>query len=481
MSAGIIPIQQTLLAGREMSRITDRELKNLKDGQSLAESLGKGRGAMVFRKVGHTTTAYYRYWKGKKSIFIKMGIYKAPRIKAAGFTLEQLRSKAIAMASTRQQIAPQDLKEYLAQQEAERQQVADEKKRAEEIKACKGTFEDLINTYCNSLYQRGRTSAPQVTKALTKNVITAFPELAKKKASDVTTDDIIKILRAVLERGNTTNYNRIRSYIKTAFKDGMRADSDPRHLSADGKRFSIPFNPMGAIPRHADFERVRKRRLSDDEIRQAWTDITNGQPGGFSPLYGLLIKFCFCLYGNRPKQLSRCLWEDVDFEQWTITFIDRKGKGAEPKTRVMPLTQRAEAILREAQKYSGDNPGPFYIRQKTPIATENLSRFVQLYNNWLEEQAREQNKPLPERWTAKDIRRTATRLFTDCDIGKEKRYLLQSREDGSIESKHYDHDDRIPAKSYTAEIYNDYLGQILTNTVPKKIVNIAQYRQEMNG
>ena len=432
---------------------------------------------MVFRKVAQTTTAYYRYWKGKKSIFIKMGFYKATRTKAAGFTLEQLRSKALDMASLRQQIAPQDLKEHLAQQEAERQQVADEKKQQADLEACKGTFEDLINTYSKSLYRRDRTSAPQVTTALKTNVMTAFPELAKKRASDVTTDDIIKILRAVLERGNTTNYNRIRSYLKTAFKEGMHADNDPRHLSADGKRFGIPFNPVDAVPRHPDLEQVRKRVLSNDEIRQAWFDMPKGRLG-FSPLYGLLIKLCFCLYGNRPSQLSRCLWEDVDFEQWTITFIDRKGRDA--KTRVMPLTQRAVEILREAQTYSGNNPGPFYIKQKKPFTAANLSVFVQAYHDWLEEQASEEERP-PVRWTAKDIRRTATRLFTDCRIPQEQRFLLQSRSDGSIESKHYDHDDRIPEKRETAEIYDHYLGQILTNTVPKKVVRIEQYRQEMNG
>ena len=85
------------------------------------------------------------------------------------------------------------------------------------------------------------------------------------------------------------------------------------------------------------------------------------------------------------------------------------------------------------------------------------------------------------RWTAKDIRRTATRLFTDCRIPQERRFLLQSRSDGSIESKHYDHDDRLPEKSDTAEIYDKYLGQILTNTVPKNVVRIEQYRQEMSG
>ena len=460
-----------------MEKLTDFEIKSLSEDEYKTLSLGRSNGALMIRKRGKTYQAFYRYWRGSSKAMIPLGRYKPARTKTAGFTLEQLRTKALAMATTRKEIAPQDLKEYLEQQEAERQQEADEKKRQAEIEACKGSFEDLINTYSASLYRNGRSSARDVTTALTTNVITAFPQLAKKKACDVNTDDIIKILRAILERGNTTNYNRIRGYIKTAFTEGMKADNDPRHLSADGKRFNIPFNPVDAIPRHADFEQVRKRVLSNDEIRQAWEGITKGRPG-YSPLYGLLIKLCFCLYGNRPKQLSRCLWEDVNFEQRTLTFIDRKGKGAKAKTRVIPLTKQAEEILREAQQYSGDNPGAFYIGQKTPIEVRNLSRFVQSFNDWLEEQAREQQQPLPERWTAKDIRRTATRLFTDCRIPKEQRFLLQSREDGSIESKHYDHDDRLPEKRDTAKIYDNYLNKIITGTVPAKLIDIEQYRQE---
>lgn len=457
-------------------KITDPDLKNWTTDKGKVESLGKSLGALVFRKKGTVIAGYYRYWKGKKSIFIKLGNYKPPRTKASGFSLKEIRAKATELATLRQQITLQDLKDYLDQQEADRQQQAEEKKRQEEIEASKGSFEDLIKTYSASLYRRNATSAQDVTTALTTNVIKAYPGIAKKKAADVTTDDIIKILRKVLDRGNTTNYNRIRGYIQTAFNEGMKSDNDPRHLSEQGKQFSIPFNPVSAIPRNADFENIRDRVLEDEEIRNAWQGINNGRPG-YSPLYWLLIKLCFCLYGNRPKQLSRCLWSDVNFQQKTLTFIDRKGKGAKAKKRVIPLTARAESLFREIQLYSGTNPGPFYIRNKVPISERNLSRFVKEYNDWLQQQAKDKGEPLPERWTAKDIRGTATRLFTDCRIPREQRYLLQSREDGSIESKHYDHDDRLPEKRDAARIYDKYLEQIISDTVPDKLVDLEQYRQ----
>ncbi len=105
-----------------MSQLKDTDIKNMKPGgKTKVESLGKSRGALVFRKVVDTTTGYYRYWKGSQSVFIKLGIYKATS-KSAGFTLAELRKKALDKAATRQHVAPQDLKEYLEQQERERQQ-----------------------------------------------------------------------------------------------------------------------------------------------------------------------------------------------------------------------------------------------------------------------------------------------------------------------------------------------------------------------
>lgn len=76
---------------------------------------------------------------------------------------------------------------------------------------------------------------------------------------------------------------------------------------------------------------------------------------------------------------------------------------------------------------------------------------------------------------------TSVRLFTDCRVLKEHRYLLQSRQDGSAESRHYDHDDRLPEKRDVAEIYDDYLGKIIDDKigqVENKVIDINLYREK---
>ena len=457
-------------------KITDPDLRNLTPGKSKVESLGKSLGAMVFRHKGKVTSGYYRYWKGKQSIFIKLGTYKPPRTKVAGFTLKEIREKANELATLRQQISPQDLKEYLSQQEEDRQQQVEEKKQQEAIEASKGTFEDLLNAYVANLYRLGRSSARQTETSLKRTVKKPYPDMLKVKANKIVVDDIIKIIRRMISSGVTTQSNRVRSYLHAAFEYGLRADNDPMQQEEHGKRFYLHFNPVHAVPRQAQFERIRDRVLSNDEIRFYWLHFEKGRPT-HSKLYGLLIRFMISAFGNRPEQLNHCLWSDFDFNNRTLVFFDSKGKSARKKKRIIPLTSRAIDILEQARQYSGNNPGPFYIGKKSPIDIGNFCTYVQYYNDWLEQQARDKGEPVPERWTAKDIRGTATRLFTDCRVPKEQRYLLQSREDNSIESKHYDHDDRLPEKRDVARIYDNYLGQILSDTVPDKLVDLEQYRQ----
>ena len=466
-----------------MSRITEAEIKNLKDvkeGESLTESLGKGRGAMVFRKVANTTTGYFRYWKGKQSIFIKLGTYKAPRIKAAGFTLEQLRAKALDMAAIRQQIAPQDLKEYLEDQEQARERATQERRRLEEIAATQGSLEDLCNSYLADMERKERKSVKVVHGALELYCLKPFPELAHTKAREITPEDIVAIIRRMMDQGITTTSNRLRSYLMAAFNYGMQADHNPRQMTEHGKRFNIDFNPVAAIPRQADYERVRDRRLNNAEIRDMWENIEKGKPE-WSPVYGLLVRFCLACYGNRPEQLNDVKWTDIDFRRKTLRFIDSKGKNAIPRKRSIPLSPLALDLLEQARLISGEYQWPFSTSGKAPIRTDNVATFVRAYNQWRKKKAIEEEKPEPEIWTAKDLRTTATSLLTRLRVPKEQRYLLQSREDGSIESKHYDHDDRIPEKRDAAKTYDNYLKKIITGTVPAKLVDIGQYRQEKGG
>ena len=77
----------------------------------------------------------------------------------------------------------------------------------------------------------------------------------------------------------------------------------------------------------------------------------------------------------------------------------------------------------------------------------------------------------------KDFRRTAVGIMTDARIIRESRYLLQSRTDGSVESRHYDVSDRMDEKREAAAKYDAMLETILNgetrarDCTPDQVIN----------
>ena len=469
-----------------MSKISDAELKALSEGE-LRESLGRSRGTLLFKKAGTTTTGYYCYLHQRKRRLVKLGTYRSGRTKTSGFSLQELRDKALDLSRTRQEIAPADLKEHLEELEQERQREQQRRRQKKLLEASFGTLDDLFDSYVLSLKRREAHTSRQVESMYQCYCQKPFPHLGRMKARDITPDDIVLIIRRMIQKGITSTSNRMRSFLHAAFAHGLKSDHDPRQLVEHGKRFNLSFNPVSAVPRQADFERVRERRLDDDEIKRMWKDVDKGKPKA-SPLYGLLLRFCLACYGNRPEQLARITWEDIDYRQRTLTFIDRKGKNARPKKRVIPLSKIALEILEKVQVIADERKlcyddtdkkcqWPFSITGKSPISIPNLSHFVQAYNFWLKEQGFVDEDY--ETWTAKDLRTTGTSLLVRLRIYKEQRYLLQSREDGSIESKHYDHDDRLSEKREAARVYTEELERIIEGREAETLVDMEEYRQNL--
>ncbi|CAM3467727.1 tyrosine-type recombinase/integrase [Parendozoicomonas haliclonae] len=423
------------------------------------------------RRASGSIEAYYRYTYEKRDCLIKIGKYKQSK-NGAGYSLAECRSKAAELATLRRECGG-DLKAYLEEQAIARRQQEREKQRQETLAAQQGTLSDLCNSYIGSLKRKGKKSSYQVEKSLKLYVLTPFPELASAKARDITVEDVVNIIRRMIEAGITTTSNRLRSYLHAAFVYGMKADNDPLEQVTHGKRFYIQVNPVAAVPRQASFERVRERFLGHDEIRELWFGFSDALPNR-SPVYLLLLRFMLATVGTRPEQLVQCRWSDFNEDLRTFTFIERKGKSGRERRRVMPLTQRALDILQELKPISGDFEWPFCVTGKAPLRTSSLGNRIQEYCIAKEEADEAEEKR--ERFTPKDIRRTATNLLIESRVPREQRFLLQSREDGSIESKHYDHSDRLPEKREALKRYDALLGKVLKGE-EAKLVDLEEYRQ----
>ena len=445
-----------------MRRYKPTEIENMiVDGKrktKISEQVdGRDDGTIVFKKQSDSVAVYYRYRSNgsDKTIFIcRYGRNQG------GYSLSEIREIGRDYARIKREIAPVDLKEHLALVELEKERAREAQRLKQEAEDRLGSLEDLCRAYVASLFRREAKSARDVERCFERNLIEPFGQLCQRKANTITTDDLMPVFRRPLERKITRQYNVFRSNLMAAFNLGIKADYDPRHLLENGTKFRLQYNPIAAIPKYSEFERVCERTLNNDEICQFWHSL-GGDYTSWDPIYGLFAQFCLACFGNRPEQLNDVRWTDIDRKLNTLRFIDSKGKNAKPKKRVIVLTQHACDILDKAAERTGDYDWPFTTRGKQPIRVDNLGQYICQYNDWLHQQATAHDQEPPERFTMRDIRRTATRMFTDCRVPKEQRYLLQSRQDGSIESKHYDHDERLPEKQDVAKTYEDYLNRII--------------------
>ena len=458
-----------------MAKLTPLQLKNITYRAS--EKVGsRGDGTLLFEKrQSGVIEAYYKYKEQGRETKIKIGQYRLTR-SGHGYSLAECRDKAQQLATTRREHGG-DLKAYLQQVAQEERYQEEIHKKQEELKAKQGTLADLCSSYVGNLRRQNKKTVDQVEKSLERYVLKPFPELAKSKARDITADDVVTIIRRMIEAGITTTSNRLRTFLHAAYVYGMKADNDPLEQVTHGKRFHIEVNPVAAVPRQASFERVRERYLDHDEVKQLWDNFSDVLPNR-SPVFGSLLRFMLATGGNRPEQLAQCRWTDFDEDLRQFTFIERKGKSGREKKRVMPLSQRALNILEELKPISGEYEWPFCITGKAPLKVSSLSNRVKEYCLALEEEAIKAEEEPKERFTPKDIRRTATNLLIECRVPREQRFLLQSREDGSIESKHYDHSDRLPEKREAMRQYDAFLERILKGK-ENTLLSLDEYREEV--
>ena len=373
----------------------------------------------------------------------------------SGFTLAECRQKASQLANLRRECGG-DLKRYLFELEREKQRQQLEKLAAEKIEAKKGTLADLLDTYIELIKSQDKDSVSEVKRAVKKDITQPFPELANKKARDVSPDDIVSLLSKVYQRGAKTYTNRLRSYLHAAFAYGLKADYDFARVGE--KRFGLAMNPVAMVPKQGQHEKARDRYLDHMEVWQLWHELPNVDRVGV--LIITAIQFLLATAGQRPKQLLRATWKDYDLNKQQVTLIDPKGKGA-PRKHVVPLTKRALGLLNSVKPITGEYQWPFSTRGKSPLYVDSLSTAISRYCRYMEQKAVEQGKEPPLSFSPRDLRRTCKNLLIDAGVNRENRNLLQSHAQTGVDIEHYDRSDHMVEKCKAISKYDRLLGKIL--------------------
>jgi integrase len=416
---------------------------------TLHSRLDRG-GALQARKLANgVVQLYWRYSYAGKTSREPIGVYDPtappkklqPTVRGYGIVaaLEKCRALAevhVERANTGglQEAKAETRKAFLA-------------KKAEETEKSTRTLEKLLDTYVEYLRAQGRRSHVDAQGIFQKHVTEAWPAVAKAPAVDLTPDQVLDMLRRLIENGKGRTANKLRSYLRAAYQCAL----DVRTLAAIPvafKTFAVTFNPAAQTRRSPQFDRADKRPLPLEEMRVYWKLIAD-RPG----IEAAALRLHLLTGGQRIEQFIRLKWADVGDD--AMTLFDGKGRpsqGARPHQ--VPLVSRAandlKRIAREGEFVFSTTKGekPINARTLTGWAHGVVGSDV-------------------EGFQLKRIRSGVETLLAREGISRDVRGHLQSHGLTGVQARHYDGHDYIPEKRHALVLLLALLGDSSSVATPE--------------
>jgi len=428
-----------------------RQLKPRDKPYKVTESAPRGEGRLIVRiHPSGLKEFYYRYRLNDRDRLLRIGRFEqTPR--DGGMKLEEARAQLAKLVGIQRTTG--DVTGELAR----RKEVVAAEERARQRAARLGTFTQLLDVYVQDLRDRGRVSARDVENAFVRAVKEPFSDLCAIRAKDVTSGDVQQILARLVRRGVRRQVNLVRSYLSAAFQHGAKSDHDPTRLAHDGPIFEIIFNPVGQVPRKAEFENVGDRHLSAGELHRFWhaLDEVDIVPQTF-------IRFNLCLGGQRAVQLLRASWPAYDFANSTVLLRDGKGRGGMARDHLVPLTKMALDILQPLRIENAQASGPFVTRGEQSLHPSTVSKLVT--EIWERLAAKDVQKeignPIPK-FAFRDLRRTCETQLASLGVNLETRAQLLSHGRSGVQAKHYDRHSYLSEKRRALNKWAKHLTRVI--------------------
>ncbi|HCH1025268.1 TPA: integrase arm-type DNA-binding domain-containing protein [Vibrio parahaemolyticus] len=391
----------------------------------------RGRGKLGVQVTPKGSKRFvFRYFVEGKAKFIPLGQF--PEL-----TLNDARNKQ------------KELGELLIQGVDPKEQLESTRKAKEQEKreeARKGSVKQLFDAYVSQMQKDGKRTHKAVLASLEKEVYPIIPPATKAK--DVTTHDLMLVLAAMIKRGAKTQSNRVRSYLMAAFNYGLKHDNDPANF-IDEAKFGLVMNPVAAIPKQKDAERVGEHYLKMSEVMALIDDLNNEyQRFKMGESIRNLILLCLFTGGQRPYELAASKWEVIDWQQKTLLITPDISKNKRP--HIIPLTDSALVVL---QKQQFNNESAFIFPHRfnagEHIRLDSLSQGIARYR---------ESTPEIKPFTPRDLRRTCKTLMGEVGISKSLRDRLQNHALNDVSSKHYDRYEYLPEKRRALEVWEQKLS-----------------------
>lgn len=309
-----------------------------------------------------------------------------------------------------------------------------------------GTVEDLFAAYSDALEKANRSSHKEVRRGL-EMVVDKLGAL--RPARDITAEDIVAVLSPIFERGSPSMADHVRSYIRSAYTWGLKAENDYRSTSA--RRFRLTLNPAASIP--TEPKNAGQHWLREPEWCQLWRWLQEPPARVHLPyVHALLL---LMMTGQRVQEI--CQLKDAQYDRQEGLLEWMKTKNGLP--HIIPLPGLAVELL---ERLTPNQYGLFFPSAKDPrieMTHDALYAFVR----------RQQLKGFIPDFTNRDLRRTFKTLAGKAGLSKEIRDRLQNHTEQDVGSKSYDRYGYMPEKRAAMDAWDKFMRQILDDHQPPRL------------
>jgi integrase len=376
------------------------------------EGRGTGRLALIVRPMPKRVTADWtvQQWRDGKRTKSKIGSYPAMSLSEARGIFQRDYSEAIQKGSSIKTVGD----------------------------SRSGSVADLFEAYISYLKNAGKHSWPEVEAGLHRVLGTLGPN---RLARDLTSDDVLAVLRPIYENGTRAMADHVRSYIRSAYSWGIKSEHDYRH--ARPRQFRLLQNPAAGIPTEPKV--VGNRWLSEEEFVRLyrWLEFPDVP---VHPPYARAVRVLM-LTGQRVEEIGRLHVDQWDAKEKIIDWS--KTKNGKPHAIPVPLIAAEIIGSIIPNRYGWFFPSA--TDPSKPVSAGTLYSFM-----W-----RQRERGIIPMVTNRDLRRTWKTLAGKAGISKEIRDRLQNHTLQDVSSKSYDRWNYMPEKRSGMERWGDFVSKLL--------------------
>lgn len=294
--------------------------------------------------------------------------------------------------------------------------------RAAVVAADRPTVQALFEAYLAALRLRGARRADEIERTLLTGKYAAAAGLGRNRlAGDVQPEDVSAFLAQGFARGSRRQTDICRTYMAAAFNWGIQ--STHNYTTEARRDWGIKMNPVTAVPRDAEANKVRNRNLLAPEIRAVW----HAAPGTTGDILRLVLAT-----GQRVLEVVRVAGREVDIDAALWTMPAEKTKGGK-REHVVPLPRQAVEVFAKLKSIHGDGL-LFPARDGAAgelIGLASISRSAARLN-------------VCEPFQPRDLRRTWKSRAHDAGVDRFTRDLIQQHAQTDTGTKHYDRAEYLP-------------------------------------